>query len=165
VPPTSLLGRIQAVKLFRTASVARHGLPARLNTDIHGIQRMGEDGQQIRFVERAAPRHGHEPGVLGRHCPDYDDPQVVFGRFQRMGRKLRIRGDHAGFRQRLRLLGGSRHPSADIAMVALCDGVCDPSPETPHVPFAGSAALDELLVFRNRQGADCMITQASRNPV
>jgi hypothetical protein len=161
----ALLGKVQAVKLFRTEAVRRHGLPARLNTDIHGIHRMGEDGYAIRFVERAEPAYGHAPGVLGRHCPDYEDPAVVFGRFHRMGRKLRIRGDHAGFRQRLRLLGASRHEQADVAAVALCEGICDDSPETPHEPFAGSPVLDALLAFRGRTRPQCMIRQASAAPV
>jgi glycosyltransferase involved in cell wall biosynthesis len=161
----ALLGRIQAVKLFRTAALAGRGLPARLNTDEEGIYRMLDEGLRILFVERDSPRFGHEPSVLGRHCPDYDDPKVVYGRFHRLGRKLRLRGAHNGFRSRLRKLSNSAHAMADVAIVALCEGVCDDSPEIPHEPFAGSAMLETLLPFRGHRNPHSSIADAAKEPV
>ena len=116
-----LYGRVQAIKLFRTAEVTRIGFGDSISPDTDFLDHMETEGRctvySIRHeTELAAAWH-----TFGEHRPDYQ-PLGTFEKNKRDGR-IRHRGEAASARFHLDLLHRSAHPYALIAQVGIAHGL------------------------------------------
>lgn len=143
-----LLGNIQGIKLFRTEVFRQKPFPPTLTTDTDRIRDFGQEGYEIALVQRSKPAYGHSPDVLGHHQPPYEDPIVLFGRFFRLGKKARARQSYQEFAGILARLRRSAHPGAEMAIVALVQGVMSDEPAGVHGALTRRTELDRLLAFQ-----------------
>jgi hypothetical protein len=116
-----LYGRVQAIKLFRTAEVTRIGFGDSISPDTDFLDHMEKEGRctvyAIRHTESAAAWH-----TFGEHRPNYQ-PLGTFEKNKRDGRRIRHRGEAASARFHLDLLHLSAHPYALIAQVGIAHGL------------------------------------------
>ncbi len=158
-----ILGTIQAVKLFRTAAVQKQLFPDSINPDSDRIALLREDGYTIAFARREARKYGHEPEVLAAHRPNYDDPLYAFGKFYLLGSKVRHRGSLEEYRSCLASLKKSRHPMADTAIMAFCNGffwVQDK--DSHHVDFRKTREFRMLQEFEKNLHPENRIFAAAK---
>jgi hypothetical protein len=116
-----LYGRVEAIKLFRTAELTRLGFDDSISPDTDYLGRMERAGRYMVYAIRhdRAPEHWH---TFGEHRPEYE-PLYTFERNKRDGRRIRHRGEAESVRFHLDLLHRSRHPSALVAEVAIAHGL------------------------------------------
>jgi hypothetical protein len=116
-----LYGRVEAIKLFRTADLTRLGFDDSISPDTDYLGRMERAGRYMVYAIRhdRAPEHRH---TFGEHRPEYE-PLYTFERNKRDGRRIRHRGEADSVRFHLDLLHRSLHPSALVAEVAIAHGL------------------------------------------
>lgn len=117
-----LLGKIQAVKMFRTECVKKVGFLDHISPDTDCINRLCEMGWNYVFVKRNNQRYGSFPDVLGSHEPEYT-PIYTFEKFKLEGSRIRFRSVFQEFVSCLTKLKNSKHPMAMIALIGLCHGL------------------------------------------
>ncbi len=117
-----LYGRVEAIKLFRTAEVQRRGIPDSISPDTDFLSGMEAGGRYMLYAlhHRTGPAEAWH--TFGEHRPEYD-ALYTFERNKRDGRRLRHRGSAEGVRYHLALLHGSRHPRALLAEIGIAHGV------------------------------------------
>lgn len=116
-----LYGRVEAIKLFRTAELTCLGFDDSISPDTDYLGRMERAGRYMVYALRhdRAPEHWH---TFGEHRPEYE-PLYTFERNKRDGRRIRHRGEADSVRYHLDLLHRSPHPSALVAEVGLAHGL------------------------------------------
>jgi cellulose synthase/poly-beta-1,6-N-acetylglucosamine synthase-like glycosyltransferase len=117
-----LLGKIQAVKMFRTACFKAAGFSNHVSPDTDFISRLKKRGWRYVFAGRRQRRFHHAADVLGEHRPEYT-PQYTFEKFRLMGARMRNRGVFQELMDSLQRLNKSPHPMAPVAMIGLCRGI------------------------------------------
>lgn len=118
----ALLGKVQAVKMFRTECIRKVGFSNTISPDTDCINRLYEIGWNYIFVKRNKSKYGHSPDVLGSHKPEYT-PIYTFEKFKLEGSRIRYRGVFQEFIACLTKLKNSKHPLAMIALIGLCRGL------------------------------------------
>ncbi len=140
-----LLGPIEGVKLFRTAALRQCPLEPGLTAETDQVARFRAAGYAVIHAVRGTGPHAPPGDVLGRHEPAYDDPEYVWHRFLRLGRKARLRSRPQVFRRFLTALRHSPHPSAELAIIALCRGFLHVDPAARHDRAVDDPELRLLL--------------------
>lgn len=119
-----LMGKIQAVKLFRTHCVRQAGFPDHVSPDTALIDALIDRGYRLVYASRETPAYGHDEETLGVHDPEYS-PLYTFQKFRIEGSRMAMRGRFGELTTSLELLAHSRHNAAKIAMIGLCRGIFD----------------------------------------
>jgi len=119
-----LMGKIQAIKLFRTRSARALKFADHVSPDTNLITRMAEAGWKYDFARRKTPKFGHDVDILGRHAPDYS-PLYTFQKFRLEGARMAKRGVFQELMDSLDRFGKSDHQMAKIALIGLCRGIFD----------------------------------------
>jgi hypothetical protein len=117
-----LYGRVQAIKLFRTAEVASGGFDDSISPDTDFLARMERHGHYMVYALRHDTPTPDTWHTFGEHRPEYE-PLYTFEKNKRDGRRLRHRGDAYSVRYHLDLLHRSAHPCALTAEVAMAHGL------------------------------------------
>lgn len=149
-----LLGTIQAVKMFRTECVKDKSFPDSVATDTDRISRMKKEGHRIVFARRQGRKYDHSPDVFGKHCPDYDNPLYVFGKFSLMGSVVRHRHSFDELKACLAALKKSKHPMSDATLVALCHGIFSIRKRCGHKPFRETKEFKILQEFEKERNSE-----------
>jgi glycosyltransferase involved in cell wall biosynthesis len=117
-----ILGRVQAVKLFRTECIKQIKYADHVSPDTDYISRMSKLGWNYIFAQRGRRRYAHPREILGAHKPDYT-ALYTFEKFKLEGSRMRDRGVFQEFVNGMKILNTSPHPMAPIALVGLCQGI------------------------------------------
>jgi glycosyltransferase involved in cell wall biosynthesis len=141
-----LLGKIQAVKMFRTECVRKVGFSDIISPDTDCINRLYEMGWNYIFVRRNASKYGHFPDVLGSHKPEYT-PIYTFEKFKLQGTRIRYRGVFQEFVSCLTKLKNNTHPMAMIALIGLCHGLFLEESKDILRPYTRSRDFELLKTF------------------
>lgn len=117
-----LLGRIGAVRLFRTACFERTAFPDTVSPDTDFVASIYAAGW--RRLDALARRAGPAElwHTVGEHRPDYT-PLYTFAKFRLDGARYRYRRDPYTLRDVAARLRRSTHPAAVLALIALLHGV------------------------------------------
>ena len=142
-----LLGRIGAVRLFRTACFERQGFPDTISPDTDFVAAIEAAGWRRldALRRRSGPRDLWH--TFGDHQPDYS-PLYTFAKFRLDGGRYRYRCDPYTLRDIAARLQRSRHRAAPLALVALLHGVFhrDTSDQLrPYDPDADFALAARVL--------------------
>jgi hypothetical protein len=86
-----LLGKIQAVKMFRTECLKKAGFLDTISLDTDCINRLCEMGWNYVLVKRNNRKYGSFPDILGSHKPEYT-PIYIFEKLKLEGSRKRFRG-------------------------------------------------------------------------
>ena len=117
-----LLGRIGAVRLFRTRCFERFAFPDTISPDTDFMAAIGAAGwRRLDALCRGAgpPELWH---TFGEHRPDYT-PLYTFAKFRLDGGRYRYRRDPYTLRDLTARLHRSTHAAAPLALLALMHGV------------------------------------------
>ena len=117
-----LYGRIQAIKLFRTACVRRHPFRDSLSPDTDFVADIVREGWSDVYALRHRGRRDSEWHTFGDHEPGYT-PLYTYAKHVVEGRRWRYRQNAAGLQHQLQRLHTSAHDAALIARIALAHGV------------------------------------------
>jgi hypothetical protein len=117
-----LYGRIEAVKLFRTACVRRHPFRDSLSPDTDFVADIAREGWADVYALRHSGRTDSEWHTFGDHDPGYTR-LYTYAKHVVEGRRWRYRRNAVGLQHQLHRLYESAHPAAPIASVALAHGV------------------------------------------
>jgi hypothetical protein len=142
-----LLGRIGAVRLFRTACFERQGFPDTISPDTDFVAAIEAAGWRRLDALRHRPGPRELWHTFGEHQPDYS-PLYTFAKFRLDGGRYRYRRDPYTLRDIAARLHRSRHGAAPLALVALMHGVFhrDTSDQLrPYGPDADFALATRLL--------------------
>jgi glycosyltransferase involved in cell wall biosynthesis len=165
----ALLGTVQAVKMFRTGCIKSKPFPDSVTTDTDRINYMRKEGYQISFARRQGRKYSHSPDVFGKHCPDYDSPLYVFEKFLLMGSIVRNRHSFDEFKACLAALKRSKHPMAEVALIALCHGIFLTKKKCGHKPFKETKDFKILQEFEKERNLENLIFAITKvkgfNPV
>jgi len=117
-----LIGRVVGVKLFRTAPFRELLMGDTISPDTDLGNGLRRKGWETLYVGRP-PEHDPEAWrTYGEHRPGYA-PEYTFGKYLLEGRRYRYRDNPDGIRWHFGRLEASRHPSADVAQIALANGI------------------------------------------
>ena len=148
-----LYGRVEAIKLFRTACVRRHPFRDSLSPDTDFAAEIAHAGWSTVY---ALHHHGSEPTAwhtFGDHDPDYT-PLYTYAKHIVEGRRLRYRKNAVGLQHRLRQLAKSTHPAALAGTIALAHGVfLDREGDLLH-RYSEDAQFRRLMSFLDGAGDD-----------
>ena len=147
-----LLGRIHAIKLFRTADFESGGMPDSISPDTDFQSRLNSNGQACVYVVKP---HGDTPALwhtFGVHDPGYTEA-YAFGRFFIQGGRYVYRSNPHGLRNLTRRLTGSTHESALAAQVGLALGVFSGKRDGVLQPYVDNPAFPRLARFFARNGS------------
>ena len=117
-----LYGRVEAIKLFRTAEVTRIGFRDSISPDTDFLQLMEKDERYLVYALRYDTDTLGTRHTFGEHRPDYQ-PLGTFEKNKRDGRRIRHRGRADSARFHLDLLHHRAHPYALIAEVGIAHGL------------------------------------------
>jgi hypothetical protein len=117
-----LLGRIGAVRLFRTACFAGGAFPDTISPDTDFVLASDAAGWRRLDALRRRPGPPDDWHTLGAHRPDYT-PLYTFAKFRLDGARYRYRRDPYTLRDLAARLQRSSHPVACLALIALMHGV------------------------------------------
>lgn len=148
-----ILGTIQAVKLFRKEAV-KPFLSSSITSDSDTIQKMINNGWKIKFCKRKKSRFNLPKDVFGLHKPDYQDENYTFTKFSRQGAKVRYRMSLVELESLLDALKTSKHPKANIALLAFCHGFFSTSTEDQHKKLKVSKAFQQYLTFKKNNNTE-----------
>lgn len=142
-----LLGRIGAVRLFRTECFDRQGFPDTISPDTDFIAAIDAAGWRRldALRRRSGPRDLWH--TFGEHQPDYS-ALYTFAKFRLDGGRYRYRRDPYTLRDIAARLHRSRHSAAPLALIALMHGVFhrDTSDQLrPYDPDADFMLAQRLL--------------------
>jgi len=161
-----LLGKIQAIKLFRTEGVRQVQFPNNISPDTECINQMAEQGWRFRFAKRSKAKYGHPPDILGAHQPDYSR-LYTFNKFSRLGSRMRYRGVFREFASTMQKLRASAHPMAPIALIALSHGLFMER-RTDHLRPGGASKdyhiLEQYMRSHNQRNAQFAATTSEARP-
>ena len=118
----SLYGRLEAIKMYRTACFADGGLPDSISPDTDFHDSMQRNGWVTVYALRYDNREPFVWHTFGEHRPDYT-PFFGYARHAVVGRRWRYRGNAAALRNHFETLHASDHPVALISHVALGHGL------------------------------------------
>ena len=114
-----MLGRIQGVKLIRTAALLEQDYPDTISSDVDFASSLhGRGWFRVQALKPGSPI----PHTFGEHRPDYT-PRYTFGRFYVQGARYRYRGSIESLQELVHRLALSDHPCASIAVLAAAHGV------------------------------------------
>ncbi|HXJ84916.1 MAG TPA: glycosyltransferase family A protein [Candidatus Methylomirabilis sp.] len=117
-----LYGRIEAVKLFRTACVEGHPFRDSLSPDTDFAAEIAREGWCDIYALRYQGPRGPAWHTFGDHAPEYT-PLYTYAKHVVEGRRWRYRQNAAGMQDQLARLHQSAHEVALIALIALAHGV------------------------------------------
>lgn len=145
-----LLGRIGAVRLFRTACFERAAFPDTISPDTDFAAAI--DAAGWRRLDALARRAGPPDlwHTFGEHRPDYT-PLYTFAKFRLDGGRYRYRRDPHTLRDLVARLRRSTHGAARLALIALLHGVFHRDTSDQLRPYAADAegALAERFLSAN----------------
>lgn len=119
----ALLGKIQAIKMFRTECVREIQFADHVSPDTNYLGKMSARGWKHVFVSRGKDAgNGHAHDVMGMHDPDYN-PLYTYSKFKLEGARMRERAVFNEFVGSIKVLGASEHPMAPIALAGICRGI------------------------------------------
>jgi glycosyltransferase involved in cell wall biosynthesis len=156
-----LLGKIQAVKMFRTECTREVGFPNTISPDTDCINQLYEAGWKYVFVKRNRSKFGHIPDLLGSHKPEYT-PIYTFEKFKLEGSRIKYRGVFQEFAACLTKLKNSKHPMATIALIGLCHGIFLEERVDNLKPYSQSRdfkLLKEFMTHTNNENMAFVITK------
>jgi hypothetical protein len=117
-----LYGRVEAIKLFRTACVRRRPFRDSLSPDTDFAAEMTAQGWVDVYALRYHARRAAEWHTFGDHDPGYT-PLYTYAKHVVEGRRWRYRRNAAGLRNQLQRLHTSTHEAALMATIALVQGI------------------------------------------
>ncbi len=117
-----LLGRLPAVKLFRTLAVAGLEAPSTIAPEVDHYRQLGDAGWLTLYVLGQDARVPSTRYTRGEHAPAYTEP-YTWATYVLLGSRFRYLRDRVGFIWRRDSLRRSSHPMAWIARIALCEGL------------------------------------------
>lgn len=117
-----LYGRVEAIKLFRTACVQQHPFRDSLSPDTDFAAEMTGQGWFDVYALRYQGRRPAEWHTFGDHDPGYT-PLYTYAKHVVEGRRWRYRRSAAGLQHQLQRLHTSTHGAALIATIALAHGI------------------------------------------
>jgi hypothetical protein len=136
-----LLGRIGAVRLFRTRCFERGGFPDTVSPDTdfgEAIEAAGW-GRLDALGRREGPRELWH--TLGEHLPDYT-PLYTFSKFRLGGARCRYRRSPYLLREMIARFHASRHPAARLALLAFAHGIFHRDASDQLQPYAADGELE-----------------------
>lgn len=117
-----LIGRVVGIKLFRTAPFRERLMRDTISPDTDLGNALRRKGWETMYVGRP-PEHDPEAWrTYGEHRPGYA-PEYTFAKYLLEGRRYRYRQNPDGIRWHFGRLEASHHPSADLAQIALANGI------------------------------------------
>lgn len=144
----AILGRVQAIKMFRTECFKALKFSNHISPDTNTIYQIVRNGWNLVFAERSETRFGHPRHVLGKHDPEYT-PLYTYNKFKLEGARMRDRGIYNEFLRFLKALNDSSHPMAPVAVVGLCQGLFHKDKTDGLEPFKKSEDFKILEDYMN----------------
>lgn len=160
----SILGTVQAVKLFRTEACKAKSCKDSIASDTDQISDMIRAGWKIQFAKRNQKKFGHAKDVFGKHTPNYEDDGYTFERFRVLGKIVRYRQTYEEFVSCLEQLKRSTHPKANLALVGFCKGIFHEDISDCHIPIKESEDLVNFNQFRKYTGSKNLIFAVCKIP-
>ena len=148
-----ILGKIQAVKLFRTECFQYVKFPNHISPDTECLLQLTKNGWGYTFAKRAEFQFNHPVDVLGEHKPNYS-LHYTFHKFFLEGCRIRSRGVFKEFALCLERLRHSQHPMASVALVAFAHGFFDDTKEDGLIPYKTSKAFHIYSDFMKSHQSD-----------
>jgi hypothetical protein len=147
-----MFGRVQGVKLFRTACFAQGGMPDTISPDTDFGATLAARGWVTLFALRDPGTARELWHTFGEHRPTYD-PRYTYAKFCLEGRRRRYRGDAGALRRDLARLARSPHPTALLAEIALANGLFLDGDLDLLTHHAGDGNFERLSDFLGASGA------------
>ena len=147
-----LIGRVPAVKLFRTACFEGASLPNSIAPEIDFYRAGQLAGWLTLYALRADGSAAAGWHTFGEHRPAYT-PAYTYATYYLLGSKYRYLWDTDGLRWRVRALAASPHPCAILARLALSHGLffsCDEDVPKSYPDRLEAEFLERLLRSRQR---------------
>ena len=147
-----LVGRVEAVKLYRRQCLDLVGMRDTISPDTDFIAEIRQRGWYPVYV---LDWSGDDPSAyhtVGAHLPDYS-PRYTWHKYILEGARYRYRGDLAGLGWHAGVLDRSAHPAAPFARMALLSGAFEDlrSDALGRPPAAGPFdRLEQLMAGRTR---------------
>lgn len=141
-----LYGRIEAIKLFRTACVQRHPFRDSLSPDTDFVADIARDGWSDIYALRPHGRRDVDWHTFGEHDPGYS-PLYTFAKHVVEGRRWRYRRNAAGMQHQLGRLHRSGHRAALIARIAMAHGIFLDRDGDLLGPYREDADFHRLMTF------------------
>jgi hypothetical protein len=148
-----IMGIIQAVKLFRKEAI-KPSLSSSVASDSDAIQKMIKNGWKIKFCKRKRSQFNFPKDVFGWHKPNYQDENYTFTKFSRQGTKVRYRKSLVELESLLSALKTSKHPKANIALLAFCHGFFSTDTEDQHKRIKVSKAFQLYLTVKKNNNTE-----------
>ena len=142
-----LMGKIQAIKLFRTSCVKTLQFDNHLSPDTDLINRMNQLGWRYVFAKREVSRQGRSDDIFGDHRPHYTD-LYTFQKFRLEGARMAKRGIFQELEDSLDRLSQSKHPMAKVAIIGLCNGIFEDRDVDGLEPYAGDQLFEKLHTYQ-----------------
>ncbi|MFT5115760.1 MAG: hypothetical protein ACI9VI_003305 [Candidatus Azotimanducaceae bacterium] len=142
-----LMGKIQAIKLFRTSCAKTLQFDNHLSPDTDLINRMNQLGWRYVFANREVSRQGRSDDIFGDHCPQYTD-LYTFQKFRLEGARMAKRGVFRELEDSLDRLSQSRHPMAKIAIIGLCNRIFEDRKVDGLGPYVGDELFEKLHTYQ-----------------
>jgi hypothetical protein len=141
-----LVGRVSAVKMFRTACFAEVELVPGVSPDSEFVETLSARGwlHLSGLWYRPGPREAWH--TQGEHRPRYE-PDYVFSKFRLEGQRQRVRRRPWALRLWARRLHASVHPLAHLAEIALLDGFFRSQTDDFRRPLPPDPDLTRLAAF------------------
>ena len=139
-----MLGRIEGVKLIRTESLLKQGLPDSVSPDVDFVNSLADRGWTTLYALKFDSPIRH---TLGEHRPDYT-PRYTFGRFYVQGVRHRYRGSLESLQELTNRLAMSDHPCAPIAVLAAAHGVFRCQEHDQREAYTANPDFEALREFR-----------------
>ena len=117
-----LMGQVVGVKLFRTICFKDSALQDSISPDTDFVMAISSSGWRTIYIGRLSGKSDGVSQSLGKHSREYQ-PQYTFQKYLMEGSRYVHRRKPHEFLWHLESLSRSSHPSAPLAMIALCQGV------------------------------------------
>ena len=149
-----LLGKLPAVKLFRTYSLEGRHAPNTIASDVDQYFTLGDSGWLTLFVLSKNVRAPDARHTFGEHRPAYT-AHYTWGTYFLLGSRCRYRRDTIAFRWRQAQLRRSVHRMAPLARVAFCEGLFCTETQDVSKAYPGTQAADlvETLLADSQDGS------------
>jgi hypothetical protein len=138
-----MLGRVQGVKLFRTAGFAHTSVPDSISPDTDFSARLGAHGLHTIYALKLGDGTPELWHTFGEHRPDYT-PLYTFRKHVVKGARFRYRRSRHAPRTWVRRLHASRHPLADFAIIGIARGILLPIEHDLLAPYERDDDFDCL---------------------
>jgi hypothetical protein len=154
-----LLGKLPAVKLFRSAALAGQLVPDTIAPDVDQYHLLRGAGWLTLFVLGRRGRRLSTRYTFGEHRPTYD-AAYTYGTYHLLGSRYRYQRDRIAFGWRQARLRRSGHAMARLARLALGEGLFahyGSDVAKTHPGSDGADFLEELLAGGGREHAASLL--------